>query len=41
LVVRCIVQKSRPSSNVKVKGQRSPRTKKTKNCWVIRIDNAW
>jgi len=32
LAVRCIIQKSRPSSNVKVKGQRSrsPGTKKTK-----------
>jgi len=26
--VRCIVQKSRPSSNVKIKGQRSPGTRK-------------
>jgi len=34
-------KKFRPSSKVKVKGQksRSPGTK-TKNCWVIPIDNA-
>jgi len=41
---RYIAQKSRPSSKVKVKRQRSkvkvPRDKKRKNCSVIPIDNA-
>ena len=42
LDVRCIVQKSRPRSSVKVKSQmsRSPRTKKTKKYSVIPINNA-
>ena len=37
MAVRCAVQKSRPGSNVKVKGQRSrsPRTKKTKKCGIL------
>ena len=39
LAVRYVVQKSRPSSKVKVKGQ-GQQEQKTKNCWVIPTDNA-
>jgi len=39
LALRYAVQKSRPSSKVKVKGQ-GHQGQKTKNCWVIPIDNA-
>jgi len=37
LAVRCVAQKSRPSSNLGVKGQssRSPGTKKTKKCAIL------
>jgi len=37
LALRCTVRKSRPSLNVKVKGQ-GYQGQKTKNCWVIPID---
>jgi len=40
MAVTCIVQKSRLSSNVKVKGQGHPGQETTK-CCVIPIDNAW
>jgi len=43
-MVRSIVQKSRPSSNLVVKGQRlrSPGTKKnTKKCGIFRASSSW
>jgi len=39
LAVRYIVQKSRPSSKVKVKGEGHQGQKNEKNCWVIPIDS--
>jgi len=40
-MLRWIVQKRHPSWNLGSKVKVTRDKKKTKNCWVILIDNAW